>query len=98
MKNAKTFLQQGPLMAAGIEKFDLCKKDILRATRSVMLTEQEHWTTINRLIGTRMDDDEYQMVVIFFPNNHEAMAALNPEELLRQIEARLVTADQLKYK
>ena len=29
MKNAKTFLQQGPLTAAGIEKFDLWKKDIL---------------------------------------------------------------------
>ena len=29
MKNAKTFLQQGPLMAARIEKFDLWKEDIL---------------------------------------------------------------------
>ena len=82
MKNAKTFLQQGPLMATGIEKFDLCKEDILRATRSVMLTEQEHWTTINRLISTSMDNDVYQMVATFFPPSHEAMAALNPEELL----------------
>ena len=63
-----------------------------------MLTEQEHWTTINRLIGTRMDDDVYQTVAAFFSISWEAMAALNPEELLRQIEARLVTADQLEYK
>ena len=98
MKNAKTFLQQGPLTAAGIEKFDLCKEDILRATLSVMLTEQEHWTIINRLIGTRMDDDVYQTVATFFPNDCEAIAALNPEELLCQIEARLVTTDQLEYK
>ena len=70
MKNAKTFLQQGPLTVAGIEKFDLWKEDILRAMRSVILTEQEHWTTINRLIGTRMDDDVYQMVATFFPTSH----------------------------
>ena len=63
-----------------------------------MLTEQEHWTTINRLIGTRMDNDVYQTVAAFFPTDREAMAALNPEELLKQIEARLVTADQLEYK
>ena len=63
-----------------------------------MLTEQEHWTTINRLIGTRMDNDVYQTVAAFFPTSREAMVALNPEELLKQIEARLVTADQLEYK
>ena len=67
MKNAKTFLQQGPLMAAGIEKFDLCKEDILRATRSVMLTEQEHWTIINRLIGTHTDNNVYQTVPAYQP-------------------------------
>ena len=64
MKNAKTFLQQGPLMAAGIEKFDLCKEDILR---SVMLTEQEHWTIINRLIGTHMENNVYQTVPAYQP-------------------------------
>ena len=76
MKNAKTFLQQGPLMVAGIEKFDLCKEDILR---SVMLTEQEHWTIILDLsvpTRTTMYTRQYQ------PTSHEAMAALNPEELL----------------
>ena len=39
MKNAKTFLQQGPLMAAGIEKFELWRDDIMRAAHSVNLTE-----------------------------------------------------------
>ena len=67
MKNAKTFLQQGPLMAARIEKFDLCKEDILRATWSVMLTEQEHWTIINRLIGTHTDNNVYQTVPAYQP-------------------------------
>ena len=98
MKNVKTFLQQGPLTVAGIEKFNLWKEDILRATRSVNLTGQEHWTTINRLIETCMDDNVYQTVANFFPANREAMAALNPETLLNQIETRLITADQLKYK
>ena len=50
MKNAKAFLQQGPLTVARIEKFDLWKKDILQATQSVNLTEQEHWATINKII------------------------------------------------
>ena len=98
MKNAKTFLQQGPLTADGIEQFDTWKEDILRATRSVMLTGREHWTTINRLIATRMNEDVYQTVASYFPNNNEAMAALDPEVLLHQIETRLITADQLEYK
>ena len=59
MKNAKTFLQQGPLTAAGIEKFDLWREDILQATQSVNLTAWEHWTTINRFIETRMDNNTY---------------------------------------
>ena len=33
MKNAKTFLQQGPLTAAGIEKFEVWRDDIMRAAR-----------------------------------------------------------------
>ena len=59
MKNVKTFLQQGPLTADGIEQFDTWKEDILRATQSVMLTGREHWTTINRLITTHMNKDVY---------------------------------------
>ena len=50
MKNAAEFLQQGPLTADGIHKFDLWKNDILQATQSVSLTEQEHWATINKVI------------------------------------------------
>ena len=59
MKNAKTFLEQGPLTVAGIENFDLWKKDILQAMRSVNLTEQEHWTTINKIIETCIDNNVY---------------------------------------
>ena len=59
MKNAEAFLQQGPLMAAGIDKFDLWKNDILQATQSVSLTEQEHWATINKVIYIRIDNDIY---------------------------------------
>ena len=98
MKNAKTFLQQSPLTADGIEQFDTWKEDILPATRSVMLTGCEHWTTINRLIATRMNEDVYQTVASYFPNNNAEIATLNPEVLLQQIETRLVTVDQLEYK
>ena len=42
MKNAKQFLQMGPLSAATIEQFDQWRDDILRAARSVNLTEQAH--------------------------------------------------------
>ena len=62
MKNTKTFLQQGPLTAAGIEKFDLWRDDIMRAARLVNLKERVHWATINRFIETRMDDNIYQTV------------------------------------
>ena len=48
MKNAKLFLQYGPLSAATIEKFDQWRDDIMRAARSVNLMEQAHWATINR--------------------------------------------------
>ena len=75
-------------MVAGIEKFDLWKEDILQAMKSVNLTGQEHWTTINRLIATRMSEDVYQTVASFFPNNNKAMAAQDLEALLRQIETR----------
>ena len=45
-----------------------------------------------------MNEDVYQTVASYFPNNNEAMAAFDPEVLLHQIETRLVTADQLEYK
>ena len=81
-----------------IEHFDSWKEDILRAVQSVMLTGREHWATVNRLIITRMNEDMYQTVTSYFPDNQNDMGALDPAELLRQIEARLVTADQLEYK
>ena len=98
MKNAKTFLQQGPLMAAGIEKFDLWKDDILRAIWSVNLTAQAHLAAINRFIETCMDDNIHKKVADFFPEEHREMEALDPKDLLDQIERRLITADQLEYK
>ena len=42
MKNAKLFLQYGPLSAAMIEKFDQWRDDIMRAAHSVNLTEPAH--------------------------------------------------------
>ena len=39
MKNAKLFLQYGPLLAATIEKFDQWRDDIMRAACLVNLTE-----------------------------------------------------------
>ena len=98
MKNAKTFLQQGPLTAAGIEKFDQWRDDIMRATRSVNRTERTHWATINWFIETHMDDNIYQTVVNLIPEECCEVEALDPKDLLDQIEKRLITSDQLKYK
>ena len=94
MKNAKTFLQQGPLTVAGIEKFDLWREDIMRATCSVNLTERAHWATINRFIETPMDDNIYQTVVDLIPEECRKIEALDPKDLLDQIEKRLITSDQ----
>ena len=63
MKNTKLFLQYGPLSAATIEKFDQWRDDIMRAARSVNLTEPAHWATINRFMGTCMENNIYQTVV-----------------------------------
>ena len=47
MKNAKAFLQYEALSASTLEKFDQWKDDIVKATRSVDLVGQAHWSTIN---------------------------------------------------
>ena len=80
------FLQKGPLTAEVMEHFDSWKEDILRAVQSVMLTGREHWATINRLIATCMNENIYQTVASYFPDNHITMEELDPAELLRQIE------------
>ena len=98
MKNAKQFLQMGPLSAATIEQFDQWRDDILRAACSVNLTEQAHWATINRLIETRMENNIYQTVEDLILEERRELEVLNPNDLLDQIEERLITADQLKYK
>ena len=98
MKNTKLFLQYGPLSAATIEKFDQWRDDIMRAAHSVNLTEQAHWATINRLIGTHMESNIYQTVVDLIPEGHHEIEVLDPNKLLDQIEVRLITSNQLKYK
>ena len=98
LKNAKAFLQRGLLSAEGIEHFDTWKEDILRVVRSVLLIGRDHWATVNRLIATRLNEDVYQTVSSFVPENYEDLRNLNPTKLLQRIEARLVTADQLEFK
>ena len=98
LKNARAFLQKDVLTAEGIEQFNTWKEDILRSIRSVMLTGQEHWATVNRLIATRLDKDIYQTVASLIPDNYEELEGLNLAEMLRNIESRLVTADQLEFK
>ena len=85
LKNAKVFLQKDVLTAEGIEQFDACKEDILRSIRSVMLIGREHWATVNRLIATRLDEDVYQSVASFIPDNYGELEELNPAELLQNI-------------
>ena len=88
----------GPLLAATIEKFDQWRDDIIRAAHSVNLTEPAHWATINQLIGTCMENNIYQTVVDLIPEGCREIEALDPTKLLDQIEARLITSNQLKYK
>ena len=45
-----------------------------------------------------MDKDVYKTVESFFPDNYTDLGALDPAILLRSIEARLVTTDQLEFK
>ena len=98
MKNAKQFLQMGPLSAATIEQFDQWRDDILRAALSVNLTEQAHWAKINRLIEMLIENNIYQTVWDLILEEQRNLEALNPDDLLDQIEERLITTDQLKYK
>ena len=70
----------------------------MKATRSVDLYGPAHWSVINRLIRTRMEYSIYQVVADLFPQNPRELAALDPTTLLTQIEARLITEDQLEYK
>ena len=98
MKNAKAFLQKGPLSAEDIEHFDAWKQDLIRATEEVMLIERKHWAMVNRLITTRLDKDVYPTVASFFPDDEAGFEALDPKDLLQQIEERLVSTDQTEQK
>ena len=86
------------LTAETLDNFDLWKEDIVRAVKLVSLTSPKHWATVNRLIYLQLDDGNYQTISSFIPNNYDELRLIDPAELLRRIEARLVTADQLKYK
>ena len=97
MKNAKQFLQMGPLSTATIEQFDQWRDNITRAARLINLMEQAHWATINRLIETRMDNNIHQAVKDLIPEGRRDLEALNPDNLLDRIKERLITVDQLKY-
>ena len=44
-----------------------------------------------------MDEDVYQTVNCYIPENYNKLGALDPAVLLQHIEARLVTADQLEF-
>ena len=53
------------------------------AVQSVLLTGREHWATVNRLIATHMDEDVYQTIASYIPENYNDMGALNPAVLLQ---------------
>ena len=95
LRNVKAFLHKGLLSTA---HFDTWKEDIVRATEAVLLIGRKHWATVNRLIATRLNEDMYQTVTSFFPNDEARFEALDPKELLKRIEERLVTTDQIEHK
>ena len=70
----------------------------MRAARLVNLMEPAHWATINRLIGTRMENNIYQTVLDLIPEERRELEALDPNNLLDQIEERLIALDKLEYK
>ena len=45
-----------------------------------------------------MENNIYQTVVDLIPEGRQEIEALDPNKLLDQIEARLITSDQLEYK
>ena len=53
---------------------------------------------VNRLIATRLDENVYQTVASFVPENYDDLGNLDPTVLLQCIETQLVTADRLEYK
>ena len=59
LRNAKAFLQNEVLSAATLDKFKEWKEDIIKATLSVDLYGQAHWSIINRLIRNRMEYSIY---------------------------------------
>ena len=66
--------------------------------QTVDLYGRNHWSVINWLIKTRMDHNIHQVVTDLFPQNPGDMSNLDPETLLTQLEARLITEDQMEYK
>ena len=53
---------------------------------------------VNRFIAMRLDEDVYQTITSFIPKIYADLGALDLADLLRCIEARLVTSDQLEFK
>ena len=53
---------------------------------------------MNRIITTRLNEDVYQTITSFFPDDEAGFKALDPKDLLKQIEERLVTRDQIEQK
>ena len=98
LKNVKLFLQQGMLTTESLDNFDLWKEDIVRAVKSVSINSPKHWATVNSLIYHWLDDGDYQTISSFLPDDYKELRLIDPAELLRWIEARLVTADQLECK
>ena len=98
LKNAKTLLQREVLSAETLDKFEEWKEDIIKAVQTVDLYGRNHWSVINRLIKTRMDHNIHQVVTDLFPQNPRDLSNLDPETLLTQLEARLITEDQMEYK
>ena len=53
---------------------------------------------VNRLIATRLDENVYQTVASFVPENYDDLGILDSTVLLHGIETTVGTTNQLEYK
>ena len=70
----------------------------MEAWAAIYLPIEDYQSTVNHLIVNRLDLDIQATVVDLLPEDEEEFVAQKPEELLQQIEERLVNMDQEEHR